>query len=225
MNTQEDFKDIPCYDGLYQVSNKGNVKSLNYNRTQKYRNLKLTKDSKTGYLVCCLYKNKKSKKFAVHQIVAMAFLNHEPNGLKLVVNHKNFIRTDNRLENLEIVTARENTNQKHLPSISNYTGVFFNKKTKKWFSGLTLNSKNLHLGSFESEHEASEYYKNALIAIDKGDKIVIKKCVFSSAHKYISFDKSCKRWRVGVNGLKAKNFKTEKEAVEYRDSYLKIINK
>jgi hypothetical protein len=216
-NQIEIWKDIPGYEGHYQVSDLGNVKSLKFGIE---RILKKTKDT-TGYLVCGIYKDGKMKKIGIHQLVTMAFLNHVPHRNKLVVNHKNFIRHDNRLENLEIVTNRENTNQLHLPSISIYTGVFWNKETKKWNSGLRLKSKYIHLGVFDTEKEASEYYQNAVKAIEEGKEIIKKKPKKSSIYKYISFDKCCKRWCVVIKGRKMKNYKTEKEAVEARDKILK----
>lgn len=53
------------------------------------------------------------KTFRVHQLVAMAFLSHKQSGMKLVINHINKIRNDNRLFNLEILTQKENINKKY----------------------------------------------------------------------------------------------------------------
>jgi hypothetical protein len=91
--------------------------------------LKLSKES-NGYLQVGLFKNKKTKVFRVHQIVSMAFLNHNPCGHKLVINHIDFDKTNNNLNNLEITTQRQNTNQKHLTSTSKYTGVVGIKAVK-----------------------------------------------------------------------------------------------
>ena len=86
---KEIFKDIPNYEGLYQVSNLGNVKSLNYRRTKKERVLKTVVNG-VGYLNVYLSKNGKIKTFTVHKLVCMAFLNHTPNGSKgLVADHRN----------------------------------------------------------------------------------------------------------------------------------------
>ena len=79
---KEIWKDILGYEGLYQVSNFGRVKSTKFG---KERILKLTKD-KDGYLIVNLYKNNKSKTLKVHRLVAEVFL---PNPYNLPqVNHK-----------------------------------------------------------------------------------------------------------------------------------------
>jgi AAA15 family ATPase/GTPase len=160
---KEIFKDIPNYEGCYQVSNLGNVKSFYFRKESILK----PKKNKGGYHIVCLYKDYKSKQFQVHQLVAMAFLNHVPNGSDMVVNHINFIRTDNRLVNLEIVNQRTNTNRAHLPSSSKYIGVSWNKKDKVWFSQIRINKKLHHLGSFKCELKASEAYQNKLKQITK----------------------------------------------------------
>lgn len=106
MIIEEIWKDAVGYEGLYQVSNLGQVKSLNYKRTDKERILKpvLTK----GYYSIGLCKNGKCKRSYVHKLVVEAFLGKISNGL--VVNHLNEIKSDNRLENLEICTQKENIN-------------------------------------------------------------------------------------------------------------------
>ncbi|AKG94207.1 HNH homing endonuclease [Polaribacter phage P12002L] len=155
---QEIFKTIPNYEGLYQVSDLGSVKSLIYS---KERILNQNND-KDGYLLVSLYKDKKAKRFKVHQLVAMAFLNHEPCGLKLVINHINFNKADNRVGNLEIVTNRQNSNQKHLKSSSKYVGVYWNKANNKWKSSIRIGKNKKYLGYFINEYNAHLAYQKAL---------------------------------------------------------------
>jgi len=165
----EIWKDIPGYEGYYQVSSLGGVKGLTRvvkkrdgTRTVKEKILNQSKDN-NGYLKVSLCKNGKEKTFRIHQLVCMSFLNHNPyNKKSLVVNHKNFTRTDNRLENLEIITHRENTNQKHLPSSSKHTGVTWEKSRKKWLSQIVVCGKVKKIGRFNCEIEASEAYKEYL---------------------------------------------------------------
>tara|TARA_R110002073_G_C9087289_1_gene547416 strand:- start:6 stop:515 length:510 start_codon:yes stop_codon:yes gene_type:complete len=164
----EIFKDVPNYEGLYQVSDLGNVKSLARKvkcstglRNIQERILK-PRINKGGYLELHLSKEGKTKNRTVHQLVAEAFLNHTPCGLKLIVNHINFIRHDNRAENLEIDTARNNTDKKHLKSSSEYVGVSWQKSSSKWRSYITINGKSKHLGYFTDELEAAYAYQTEL---------------------------------------------------------------
>lgn len=100
---KEIWKDIPNYEGMYQVSNLGRVKSLNYKRTGKERVLK-EKLNKKGYFNVNLYKDGKQKNHKIHRLVMLAFIGDSD----LHVNHKNGIKTDNQLENLEYCTHYEN---------------------------------------------------------------------------------------------------------------------
>jgi len=152
----EVFKPVPNYPD-YEVSNLGNVKSLKYN---KVRILKQTPSSR-GYLMVNL-SNGEAKVRTVHQLVAIMFLNHNPNGSDLVINHIDFNKLNNNVENLEVITQRENANRKHLKSSSKYVGVYWNKKNKKWGGKIIIDKKQTHLGFFKDEAKASEAYKNAL---------------------------------------------------------------
>lgn len=162
---EEIWKDIVDYEGLYQVSNLGRVKSLERINGRgiivKERILKHGNDGK-GYLMVGINKNGIQKTRKIHQLVAESFLNHKPCGKTIVVNHKNFIRSDNRLENLEIVTMRENGNQKHLKSTSKYTGVSWDPFNNKWKAQIYINKKTKNLGRFSTEEEAYSSYLNAL---------------------------------------------------------------
>ena len=110
----EIWKDISGYVGLYQVSNLGRVKSLTREIERKTGNYKIQGKilslikMKNGYLRVGLYKNKKYKLHAEHRLVAQNFLNN-PNNFPQV-NHKNEVKTDNRVENLEWTTREENIN-------------------------------------------------------------------------------------------------------------------
>lgn len=98
---KEVWKDIPNYEGHYKVSNHGQVKSF---KQGKEINLTLVMGYQ-GYLKVNLIKDGIKKSKTVHRLVMLAFLGESD----LQVNHKNGIKTDNRLENLEYCTASENT--------------------------------------------------------------------------------------------------------------------
>ena len=100
---------VAGYEGLYIVSNMGNVMGVP-KPTQSGHLLKQKERSGSrGYMSVCLCKDNKKKYFSVHRLVATAFIPNPKN--KPEVNHKNGNRADNRVENLEWVTSSEN--EKH----------------------------------------------------------------------------------------------------------------
>ncbi len=157
----EEFRDIPGYEGLYQVSNLGNVKSLGNDRTRKDKILKQSIGDK-GYYQVCLNKTKIRKCFGIHRLVAMAFLNHTLEGMSKVIDHINDDKTDNRLENLQVVTQRFNACKTQGRYSSQYKGVSWHKKMQKWISYISINGKLKYLGSYKCELVASIAYQNKL---------------------------------------------------------------
>lgn len=159
------FYDIPNYEGFYQINKNGVVKSLSRNvvyndnktRHNKERYLKYHYNKK-GYVCYDLYKNSVKKRIYGHQLMAITFLTHTQCGMSIVVNHINSIRDDNRLSNLEIVSTRENCQNKKVKKTSKYTGVCWCKKMKKWRSNIRINGIQTSLGYFEDEIEAKKAY-------------------------------------------------------------------
>jgi hypothetical protein len=117
---QEIWKDIKGYEGLYKVSNLGRVKSLNRViknkngslRSLEERMLNPLKDT-DGYLMVGLFQYGNQKRCKIHRLVAETFLENPNN--KPQVNHINEIKSDNKLSNLEWVTAKENVNHGSAP--------------------------------------------------------------------------------------------------------------
>ena len=104
----EIWKDIVGYEGLYQVSNMGRVKSLNYNHTGKEKLLSPVNSGK-GYLQVGLFKEGRLKRYSIHRLVLSTF-NPCPDSESLQVNHINEKKADNRLENLEWCDGSYNVN-------------------------------------------------------------------------------------------------------------------
>lgn len=166
-NPIENWKAVKGYENLYEVSDLGRVKSLTYNKIMK-PNFK-----KRGYTQISLYKDKKVMWVTYHRLVLMNFMENVNN--YPTINHKNGIRHDNRLENLEWVTDSENNTHRYIgkPKSSKYTGVQWHKAANKWLAKYKVNQKAVHLGVFENEYDAHMAYVNAI----KANNITNKYCI------------------------------------------------
>lgn len=107
---KEEWRKVFNFEWLYEVSDLGNVKSLPRRWAWKERILKpwLTTHK---YHQVMLWKNSKQNPFRVHCLVMQAFVWDRPE--KYDINHKNGIKTDNRLENLEYITHQDNLKHLH----------------------------------------------------------------------------------------------------------------
>lgn len=94
------WKDIPNFEGLYQASTKGNIRSLYTNKILKQE------ISKNGYCKVMLCKDKKRKLLSVHRLIAMTYLDNYSENLQ--ANHIDGNKQNNDLNNLEMVTCQEN---------------------------------------------------------------------------------------------------------------------
>lgn len=138
----ENWRDIPGYVGIYEVSDNGNVR-----RKEKYkavpgvlRPLKMP----NGYLSVDLSYKCKKKRFGIHRLVAMAFI---PNPDRLPqINHKNEIKTDNRVENLEWCTQGYN---------NNYGTARFRSSVKLSTPIIQLTKDGKKIREFYGMHEAA----------------------------------------------------------------------
>jgi hypothetical protein len=101
----EIWKDIIGYEGCYQVSNLGNVKSLNYMHTGREKILK-TKQKKNGYMHINLCKDGVTKTHSIHMLVAETFIPNTDNLPQ--VNHKDEVKSNNCVDNLEWCTIEYN---------------------------------------------------------------------------------------------------------------------
>ena len=172
------WRDAPGYEGYYQVSNTGIVRSLDRwviyknGRKQLYKGKIIDGYLNKGYKQITLSKNGKTRTFKVSQLVAMAFLDHEPNGNTLVIDHIDGDRTNDNVDNLRIVAHRDNITtcfRKDKDSFtSEYVGVSWAKNNKKWVGKIVYNGVQIYLGYFDSEIKASEAYQLALSKIEDG---------------------------------------------------------
>lgn len=177
MENKEIWKDIIGYETYYQISNLGRVKSLAKHSNGLSKNQYTDKEiilkptiSSTGYFVVSLYINNKKIQHYIHRLIASHFIPNIDN--KPEVNHINSIRHDNRLENLEWCTHKENI--QHAVD----TGQLKPKKGEN------------HGGSKLTEIQVLEI-KERLNNQENGVNIAK---LFSVSHKTISKIKTGKRW-------------------------------
>lgn len=151
----EIFKDVLKYKDLYEVSNTGIV------RNKLSGKILNTSPNKKGYLQACLWINKKNVTQRVHRLVLETFKGL-PIGDCNHGNHINGNRQDNRIENLEWVSNRENASHsiaRQLTRTSNYPGVCWASKNNKYLAQVYFNKKNKYLGLFDVELDAYEAVK------------------------------------------------------------------
>lgn len=158
-NFVEEWKDIKGYEGKYQVSNFGRVKSLwfehnTFNGIKKIQKEKILsqREDNLGYVSYGLFKNGKPKRVRAHKLVVEAFIGSIPKGL--VVNHINGIKSDNRVENLEICTYSHNTKEAFRLGIIKY-GFGELSHRAKIINQLDLENNviNTFHGCYEAERE------------------------------------------------------------------------
>lgn len=149
----ENYIDIKGFEGYYQVSNLGNVKSLIKNKI-----LKADICGSFYYRVNLL-----GKKYYIHRLVAENFIEKKEGYNN--VNHKNGIKTDNTLGNLEWCNIRENTSHNYLnkDKTSKYVGVHFRNDSNKWRASIRVDGKLVDLGTYKNELDASISYQKYLI--------------------------------------------------------------
>jgi len=154
----EVWKDIPEFKN-YQVSNLGNVRNTNYRNLGKSRLKKKHLNSNNRYNVG-LHKNNKKETKQISSLVAITFLNHKPCGLKLVVDHIDNNKINDKLYNLQIITQRENC-IKDRKNKTGYTGVYKNSSSN-YVASISINGKIKNLGTYKTKIKASQAYQNEL---------------------------------------------------------------
>lgn len=167
----ETFLDVVGYEGLYQVSDWGNVRSVERYVSGKSSSARLLPErilknnlNKMGYYLVGLMKDGKQSTKKVHQLVAEAFLNHKPCGMSFVVDHIDANKLNNRLDNLQVLTHRENCS-KDKNGVSSFVGVSYIKRDNVWMARIQVNKKNKYIGRYKTELEASEAYQKELFKI------------------------------------------------------------
>jgi hypothetical protein len=176
---KEIWKDIKGFTG-YKVSNLGNVKSY-FTKKQGFvllldlvgegKLLKNSVDKKKGYVKYILRKNGKNYNKLGHKLIWDHFGDAPSDGMKLVVDHIDFNKTNNNIDNLQLITQRENASRSKLHNYKakqcKYVGVSKVTKSIKFQARILIDGKSKHLGSFSTEIEAHNAYQEALEKIIK----------------------------------------------------------
>ena len=215
MKREEIWKEIPSYNGLYEVSNNGRVRNS--------KGILKSKSKEGHYNTVNLKNNGKVRHFHVSQLVAMAFLGHTPCGHEMVVDHIDNDKTNNTVENLQVITQRENLSK---DKSTTFTGAYWHKNNKKWMSAITIGNDRYHLGHFNTENEAAEAYKEALNTHRNGGKIVRKKKVRKNNSSNVL--RNGNSWSVFIKINKKRIYicssKSEEDANKIINSVKKLID-
>lgn len=161
---KEIWKDIKGYEGVYQISNLGNVKSIGrkiihasgfYTKKSKIRKLKI---NNKGYLEIALFNNKKIEYWLLHRLLYITFLGELIP--KMVIDHIDNDPLNNKLSNLQQITYHENNSKdkwKYNLS-SKYIGVTI--KNNKFIATIKIKGISYHIGVLGTEKEAFLAKKN-----------------------------------------------------------------
>lgn len=181
----EEWRDIEGYEGLYQVSNKGRVKSLDreieylvkgrYKAKRTYHSTILkTYHNNSGYILVDLHINQKRDKCTVHRLVAEAFIPNPQN--KPQVGHINCDKTDNRVENLYWCTQEENNNNPITIERMRESGK--KKDVSHLFTAENMEKKRLaligHIVTEETKSKISKSRSKPLVQLTLDDKLIGK---------------------------------------------------
>ena len=161
-NQTEIWKLVKGYED-YQISNLGRVKLINYRNTGKSRILKPIINSR-GYYNIGLTNKESRKTLAIHKLLAIAFLDFIPCGSELVIDHIDHNSLNNSLDNLQIVSTRENLSKDKFRKdiTSKYVGVSWHKKNSKWRANIRINGRAKQIGVFDNEYDAHLAYQSKL---------------------------------------------------------------
>lgn len=181
----EIWKDVVWYEWYYKISNRGRLKSLRYKWYPIERIIKLS-PNKRWYITYILSKKWIKKNIRVHRLVWMSFVKWYKEDLD--INHKNWVKHDNRAENLEWCTRKENINH----AINTLWYTYYNrlneiwnrwsKAWRKWKKVFKYNQEGVLVNKYNSVTEASK--------IEGIDESTISKCCnmkkwYKTAHWYI----------------------------------------
>tara|TARA_R110000744_G_scaffold147914_1_gene260955 strand:- start:108 stop:617 length:510 start_codon:yes stop_codon:yes gene_type:complete len=148
-----EFKLIELFNNKLKVFENGKVLTLGKRMNKgEYYEMKGGISNK-GYKCLQLCFEGKYKKYLVHRIIALTFLNLDFEDKKQIIDHKNRDKLDNQVSNLRVVSYQQNNFNR------NYKG--YSKERNKYRARIFVNGKKISLGTYETEAEASNAYQQA----------------------------------------------------------------
>ena len=175
MVTQEEiWKHVVGYEGLYEVSDLGRIRSLDrsrpHSRNANYSFLcrgKIRKihNDKNGYQRVTLCKGGRQSNKQVHRIVGYAFLGLTDD---LQIDHVDGDPKNNRLDNLRTATGGQNmigSRRKHKGATSQYRGVSWHDRDRRWVAQIQFNRTNFYLGCYSEEIDAAKAFDKKAIEL------------------------------------------------------------
>lgn len=159
---ENEYKDIPGFNGTYKIDRSGEVVSTRYG-------WKVMKFSYTGAgypMVALRAVPNVQKSYYIHRLMYITYIGVIP--VDREIDHINKVKTDNRLENLRLVTKSQNqwnTGKRGKNKSSKFLGVSLESRLNKWVAEIRQNKFHKYLGSFDSEVKAAAAYDLAVIKL------------------------------------------------------------
>ena len=157
----EDFIDVSEFNGAYKISSYGRLLSLPRGRKNK-PTLSIGFTSSNGYLTTRLKHLGHNKTTTIHSLVAREFIDSDYTSKGLFVDHIDRDKFNNKLDNIRLVTRRENNSNNGNP---NMLGTTYIKSSGKWQASIRTGSKSTYLGRYNTEQEAHDAYMDELESI------------------------------------------------------------
>jgi len=167
--TDEEFKPIKGYEGLYEISSLGRIFSLSksWGRNRFHPKMELLQSFSSKYLSVHLNNNGNARTLRTHNLVWDHFGDRPRKGFKSQVDHKDGDRLNNGINNLQLLTGRRNSIKSHIQGGRTLpTGVYPRQGGTRFVASIVVNKKSLYLGYFSSMDQASRAYQNQLSQIE-----------------------------------------------------------
>jgi hypothetical protein len=140
-------------DWVNKVSNLGEIDFEKIKLSKGYKKIHIRVKKIDGFV---------SLGILVHQVIALTFLSHNIKGHKLVINHKDSNPLNNHINNLEIITQRENNSKERTNKSGLPVGIHLRKDIMRYQSKIYIDGESRHLGYFKTIEEASNKYQEKL---------------------------------------------------------------